>query len=71
MSSNRQGVSLFSTSGQNVKLIFQDGRFWRVLYVRQTDDFSSRLPSHEKWGVAIRRGATHIHTLVVQSVDLL
>jgi predicted GIY-YIG superfamily endonuclease len=38
---------------------------WFALYVGQTDDFSSRLPSHEKWDSAVQRGATHIHAVVV------
>lgn len=42
-----------------------DGQHWRALYIGQTNDFSSRLPTHEKWDLAVRRGATHIHALVV------
>jgi hypothetical protein len=38
---------------------------WSALYIGQTDDFSSRLPSHERLNEAIQRGATHIHALVV------
>lgn len=38
---------------------------WFPLYVGQTDDFSVRLPNHERLIEATRRGATHIHTLVV------
>lgn len=39
--------------------------FWQALYVGQTNDFSSRLPSHERLHEAVQRGATHIHALVV------
>jgi hypothetical protein len=42
-----------------------DETHWRALYVGQTDDFSSRIPSHEKWDSAVRLGATHIHAAVV------
>lgn len=38
---------------------------WRALYVGQTNDFSARLPSHERLNEAVQRGATHIHALVV------
>ena len=38
---------------------------WLPLYVGQTDDFSARLPSHEKLDRAIHLGATHIHARVV------
>jgi hypothetical protein len=51
------GLYIFSYLGTN--------GLWQALYVGQTDDFSSRLPSHEKLNEAVRRGATHIHALVV------
>lgn len=38
---------------------------WTALYIGQTNDFSARLPSHEKLQLAVQRGATHIHALVV------
>lgn len=40
---------------------------WTALYVGQTDDFSSRLPSHERLNEAVRLGATHIHACVVSA----
>lgn len=43
---------------------------WVALYVGQTDDFSSRLPNHERLYEAIQRGATHIHALVVPQTDM-
>jgi hypothetical protein len=39
--------------------------YWRALYIGQTDDFSSRIPYHERWAEAVRLGATHVHALVV------
>ncbi|HUI92691.1 MAG TPA: hypothetical protein VLX68_10625 [Chitinivibrionales bacterium] len=38
---------------------------WYALYIGQTNDFSVRLPNHERLNEAIRRGATHIHARVV------
>lgn len=38
---------------------------WHPLYVGQTDDFSARLPSHEKLQKALQHGATHIHARIV------
>ena len=38
---------------------------WIPLYVGQTNDFSARLPSHERLDEAVRNGATHIHALAV------
>ena len=38
---------------------------WIALYVGQTDDFSSRMPSHDRWDEAVRLGASHIHALVI------
>lgn len=47
-----------------------DETHWRALYVGQTDDFSSRIPSHERWPEAVRLGATHVHaTVVSQQAD--
>ena len=41
---------------------------WYALYVGQAVDFSSRMPSHERWDEAVRLGATHVHALVVPLV---
>ncbi len=42
-----------------------DASHWRAVYVGQTDDFSSRIPGHERWSEAARLGATHVHAAVV------
>ncbi len=42
-----------------------NGELWRPVYIGKTDDFSSRLPNHERWGKAFQLGATHVHALVV------
>ncbi len=44
---------------------YSDGRYWRALYVGKADDFSARMPSHERLDEAVRLGATHIHAAVV------
>jgi len=38
---------------------------WVPLYVGQTDSFRNRIPSHDKWTLALQRGATHVHAMVV------
>ena len=38
---------------------------WQAIYVGETSDFSTRITaSHEKWGLALLHGVTHIHALV-------
>ena len=41
------------------------GTSWKAVYVGLTEDFSYRMPNHERWQEAVRLGATHGHTLVV------
>jgi len=41
--------------------------YWTPLYVGQTDDFSVRLPSHERLNEAVQLGATHIHAAVIST----
>ena len=41
------------------------GNRWRAVYVGQTDNFNSRLPNHDSLDEAVRKGATHIHAIVV------
>lgn len=43
----------------------EDG--WLPLYIGKADDFSDRLPSHERLDEAIELGATHIHAAIVSS----
>jgi hypothetical protein len=40
---------------------------WEPLYVGQTDDFSNRIPHHERWEEAARLGAGYVHAVVVRS----
>lgn len=66
---------LFHIYGENKNWLAKAGLYifsyqdkdgiWRALYVGQTDDFSDRLPTHERLKEAVRLGATHIHTRVV------
>jgi len=44
---------------------YNDGQLWRALYVGQTDDFSLRIPNHERWNEALQKGATAIHAISV------
>lgn len=44
---------------------YYNGQHWIAVYVGQTEDFSTRIPNHEKWDSARRLGATHIHAKVV------
>jgi len=30
---------------------------WQVFYIGQTDDFSQRMPNHDRWEEAVRSGA--------------
>ena len=39
---------------------------WKAYYVGSTEDFSTRIPSHEKWLAALQLGATHVHARVEQ-----
>ena len=43
---------------------------WRAYYVGQTRSFAKRFPSHEKWDLATRYGATHVHTRRIASASL-
>jgi predicted GIY-YIG superfamily endonuclease len=38
---------------------------WHAQYIGIADNFSNRLPNHERWAEARTRGATHVHALVV------
>ncbi len=55
-----------SVAGLYVFAYRTDPTHWHALYVGQTDDFGSRMPPfHERWYEALRRGATHIHAVVI------
>jgi excinuclease UvrABC nuclease subunit len=40
--------------------------YWKPLYIGQADSFADRIPSHERYAEAAKRGATHIHATVVE-----
>ena len=44
---------------------YQQAVSWYPLYVGQAQNFRDRLPNHERLDEAVRKGATHIHALVV------
>lgn len=52
-------------SGLYIFAHMTDAIHWRAIYVGQAEDFSSRIPNHEKWSLARQHGATHIHAVVV------
>ena len=37
---------------------------WRPYYVGQTSNLADRIPNHERWIEAKRKGATHVHARV-------
>ncbi len=54
-------------AGLYIFACIRDETHWRALYVGQTDDFGSRIPSHERWTEAVLLGATHVHAAVVSN----
>lgn len=48
---------------------YQTANGWRALYVGKTENFQSRFSSHERWNEAVRKGATHIHAMIVPLVE--
>lgn len=42
---------------------------WTAFYIGQAEDFSDRIPGHEKWLAAVQLGATEVHALVEHSAD--
>lgn len=51
------GIYIFS--GLNLR------REWVAFYIGQADSFRSRFSNHERWGDAVKAGATHVHAKVV------
>lgn len=37
---------------------------WLAYYIGETEDFSKRIPNHDKWQEAQLLGATHVHARV-------
>lgn len=46
---------------------YLEGGTWRVMYVGQASSFADRIPSHERWADASRRGATHVLAMPVST----
>lgn len=57
---NVGGIYIFAGLGRQDR--------WVPLYIGQTDSFSDRIPSHEKWNQAVWQGATHVHAMVVEHI---
>lgn len=59
----------FGTTWNNVGGIYiftgVVGNQWEPYYIGRCESFLNRLPSHDRWDEAARRGATHIHARVV------
>jgi hypothetical protein len=60
------GYDVYNMDGQwndvagNYAFAYLMAGFWYFVYVGQCDSFSKRMPSHESWAEAVRRGATHV-----------
>ena len=39
---------------------------WIAVYIGETGSFRNRIPGHDRWADARRKGATHIHARVVE-----
>ncbi len=51
----------FKAEGGNYTFVRPSGSgLWLPVYFGETNDFSTRLPDHERWADALRAGATHI-----------
>jgi hypothetical protein len=46
----------------NYVFVKQTASAWIILYAGQCDDFSKRMPNHERWSDAIALGVTHVFT---------
>ena len=64
---NVKNASFDAVAGLYIFCYKTEDKYWRAVYVGQTDDFSSRIPNHEKWDSARKLGATHVHTFWVPS----
>lgn len=40
---------------------------WVPLYIGQASSLRNRLPNHERWMDAVRKGATHVHAKAVHA----
>ncbi len=60
------GVTTWSNNGGIYIFAFVNReRLWQSLYIGTTENFDDRFSYHERWAEAMRRGATHIHAMVV------
>ena len=44
----------------NYIFVKQTSNSWILLYAGQCDDFSKRMPGHDRWSEAVRLGVTHV-----------
>jgi excinuclease UvrABC nuclease subunit len=55
--SKSAGIYIFAGVNSN--------RNWVALYIGQASSFADRVPNHERWDDAVKRGATHVHACIV------
>lgn len=55
--SKSAGIYIFAGVNANQK--------WVALYIGQASSFADRIPNHERWEDAVKRGATHVHACIV------
>jgi len=60
------GLYVFAAPG----LGYPETRSWHPVYVGQTSNFASRIPTHENWPEAVAWGATHVHARVEHREDI-
>lgn len=48
----------------NYIFVKQTGSAWIVLYAGQCQDFSLRIPNHDRWDAAVALGITHVFSHV-------
>ena len=49
---------------------YMAGSSVRALYIGRTNDFSIRMPQHEKWPDALFYGANEVHAMVVSTAEV-
>src|SRR5947209_6440976 len=59
------GVTWNTVSGVYIFCGTNSQNQWVPLYIGQAESFADRIPRHERWAEAQKRGATHVHARVV------
>jgi hypothetical protein len=65
--------NLISDDWNDVPVIYMfaywTGTYWHVLYIGECESAKTRLPSHERWAEAKRKGATHVLNVRASAVE--